>query len=231
MRPWNRAITINRGPMDAVRAPKKIIVNNRGMISADFIFSLTLCVWLCIVFFGLSFTLAMSEVAQYISFSTARAFSAGHLDTDKQNTMGFDKFKELVNRPVLKELFANSNGSSWFTLDQPIIKNGFNGENFNSDYPGVEVPQWRVPLIGVKTVFKPNLLNLKIPFLGSTTENQDQGFSAKVTSFLIREPSAKECLDQMKVRNDEILKLSSRYNILGGKVSPTSYVALEDNGC
>lgn len=206
----------------------KFIKNSRGMISADFIFSLTLCAGLCLVLFALTFTLSMSEVAQYIAFSTARAHAAAHTTPDKQMQMGLDKFNELLSKPVLKDLFAGADGNSWFVLGpKPIIRNGLDGSNFSNEYP---VSTNEVPLTGVRIQFKPKLLNMKIAFLGSTSENPDEGFSAYVTSFIFREPTQDECWTQVKARNTAILSLSSSYSTIGASTT-NKYIPMEDNGC
>ncbi|HWU42236.1 MAG TPA: hypothetical protein VN132_02320 [Bdellovibrio sp.] len=203
----------------------KFINNSRGMMAADFIFSLTLCVGLCIVLFALTFTLSMSEVGQYIAFSTARAHAAAHVDPDQQMAQGMAKYKELLKNPVLKEVFANPNGG-WFTLGQPTIKNGLNGSEF-TEY---KVDLKEIPLTGVRLTFQPKLLNMKIAFLGSTAEDSEAGYQANLTAFIFREPSQAECMDQVKARNSAILNLSTRYQTLGLATS-AKYIPLEDNGC
>jgi hypothetical protein len=205
----------------------KPVLNSRGMISAEFIFALVLCVGLCIVLFSLNFTLSMAEVAQYIAFSSARAHAAGHVDQDKQEQLAKDKFNELLNNPVLKPLFNNADGG-WFKLaDLEVTGGGVPGQSFNSDYPNQDD---RVPQVGVRFNFFPKLLNLKIGFLGSTSED-GEGFSAKITGFLIREPTQKECWElQVKGRYETILNLDPRYKILGDS-GKAKYVPMEDNGC
>ena len=207
----------------------KFLRNTSGMISADFIFSLTLCAGLCIVFFSLTFTLSISEVAQYIAFSIARAHAAGHVDPDKQKQMGMDKYIEILNYPAFKNFISSGAGSSWFVLEKPIIKSGKDGADFSSEYP-INVPLYSPPFSGVKILFKPTVLNKKIPFLGSTSENPDEGFSAYLTSFIFREPSQEECFSQVKERNTSILGLSNRYSELGS-ATVDKYIPLEDNGC
>ncbi|WII73908.1 hypothetical protein QJS83_08470 [Bdellovibrio sp. 22V] len=207
----------------------KPVQNSRGMLSAEFIFALVLSAGLCIVLFALNFTLSMAEVAQYIAFSTSRAHAAGHLDTDRQKQMGEDKFKALVNNAVLKPLFNNPDGG-WFTLtDLDIRQGGLNGNTFENDY---KVVADRVPQVGVRFNYNPKLLSVKIAFLGSTSDDPNgEGFTAKVTGLLIREPTFKECWDlQIKQRYSAILNLDPRYKVLGGS-GANKYVPMEDNGC
>lgn len=214
--------------MHTFESPRKIITNSQGLISVDFIFSLVLCVGLCIVLFSLTFTLSMAEVAQYIAFSTSRAYASGHIDEDKQKELAQNKFANLMANGVLKPLFSQTPGSSWFQLSNLEIKGaGTSGQNFNGDYPYSED---RLPQVGVRLTFTPNILNLKVAFLGSTSLDGEP-FGAKITSFLIREPTSKECFDlQIKKRYDAILNLDSRYGNLANK-GKNQYVPLEDNGC
>ncbi|QDK36200.1 hypothetical protein [Bdellovibrio sp. NC01] len=210
------------------------------MISADFIFSLTLCAGLCIVLFSLTFTLSMAEVGQYIAFSASRAHAAAHVDPAMQAKMGTDKFNELLSKPVLQDLFAKKGGGSWFLLGAETdgsapkidIKGGYNGEDFSNIYsiPKAAVEAATVPITGVRVAFVPRILNLKIAFLGTTASDSDSGFKSYLTAFMIREPSQQECLVQMKARNEAILNLSSRYKTLGSSGN-SKYVPLEDNGC
>lgn len=205
----------------------KTIQNSRGMITGEFLFAIVIAAGLSIVFFALNFTLSMAEVAQYIAFSSSRAHAAGHVDQTKQEQMAKDKYLALLNNPVLKPLFNNPD-SGWFQLSSQVDVRGGGpaGRSFNDEYKNEE---GRVPQVGVRFDFKPKLLSLKVAFLGSTSED-DAGFNAKITGFLIREPSQKECWDlQVKRRYENIIRLDSRYQELGGDLS--GYVPLEDNGC
>ncbi len=216
--------------MKTLRGSYKPLKNSRGMISTEFIFALVLCAGLCIILFSLNFTLTMAEVAQYIAFSSARAHAAGHVDQDKQEQLAKDKYKELVNNPILKPLFNSSAGGGWFKLsdDIDVRGGGPNGRNFDEDYPATAD---RAPQVGVRFDFQPKILNLKIAFLGSTSED-GEGFSAKITGFLIREPTQKECWElQVKPRYTNILNLESgRFKLLGSG-GENKYVPMEDNGC
>lgn len=206
---------------------KNTIRNERGMISAEFIFALVISAGVCIVFFALNFTLSMAEVAQYIAFSSARAHAAGHVDQDKQIQLAKDKYLALINNPVLQPLFNNPDGG-WFRLSPQIDVRGGGDTNasFDNEYKASE---GRVPQVGVRFDFSPRLLGLRVAFLGSTTED-DAGYSAKITGFLIREPTQKECWDkQITKRYTAILDLDPRFRELAKE--ERAYVPTEDNGC
>lgn len=204
--------------------------NSRGMLTAEFIFSLVLCAGICIVLFSLNFTLSMAEVAQYIVYSSARAHAAGHIDQDKQEQMAKEKYAELIANPVLKPLFSTA-GTNWFVLSEtPDVRGGGPSQkSFDDIYPAHSSDQ-RVPQVGVRINFQPKLLNVKIAFLGSTAED-DQGYSAHVAALLIREPTQKECWDlQVRQRYSAILNLDSRFKQLGAS-GQNKYIPTEDNGC
>lgn len=216
--------------MKQIQVLVKPLNNSYGMISGEFIFSLTMCVGFCIVLFSLNFTLSMVEVAQYIAFASARAHAAAHLDPNKQEQLAKDKFKELTNNNVLKPLFNNPDSNFFSVTDFEVRGGGQSGRNFENDY--VSGDSTRIPQIGVRFTFIPRLLNIKMAFLGSTTDDDNpNGFSSKITGFLIREPTQSECWNlQIKERYSNILKLDPRYQILGGS-NTSKYIPTEDNGC
>ena len=116
------------------RRPRNSIANNRGLVSADFIFSLVIAMGLSMVLFVVTFTFSVSEVAQYILFSASRAHAAGHLDQPNQEKMGKDKFDELLADKVFVPLFKES---GWFVLNNLDIRGGGpNAKNFNEEYAG-----------------------------------------------------------------------------------------------
>ncbi|KYG69070.1 hypothetical protein AZI87_07565 [Bdellovibrio bacteriovorus] len=214
--------------MKAFKRILKPVQNESGLISAEFIFALVLCAGMCIILFALNFTLSMAEIAQYIAFSAARAHAASHVDPTKQQQLAKDKYNELVNNPTLKPLFNSSNDGAWFKLGALDVRSGLDGSDFSGDYKYTED---RVPQVGVRFDFQTRILNMKIAFLGSTAEDPERGFSAKVTGLLIREPTQKECWEQqIKPRYTNILNLDSRYKVLGG-IGENQYTPMEDNGC
>lgn len=217
-----------------------ILQNSKGFLAADFLFSLVIATGLCIILFSLSYTLFVAEISQYIAFSTARAHSAAHVDVYKQQEMAKNKFNELINKPSIVSIYKNG----WFKLSQPDIRSGeSNSSNpIFTDYPETEADgAKRVPQVGVRLSLSIKLLELKIPLLGNTYEEEDQ-FKANVTGLLFREPSMKECQEQLKynVRYKAILDLDQRFRKLGQATAAEKdfsgselgvYIPMEDNGC
>ncbi|WP_413559312.1 hypothetical protein [Bdellovibrio sp. HCB209] len=213
--------------MRNLNSPHMIINNSHGMLTVDFIFSLILCAGLCTVLFAVTFTLSMAEIGQYITFSASRAYVAGHIDPDKQMEMGRNKFANLMANSTLAPLFSTKD-SAWFKLSNLELKGGGqSGDDFSSDYTYAED---RVPQTGARLTFSARVLNLRLPFLGSTTEDNEPP-SAKLTALLIREPTQQECWDlQVKKRYDAIINLDSRFAVLADRYR-NKYVPMEDNGC
>lgn len=203
--------------------------SNEGFITGEFIFALTLSAGFCLLLFALTFTLGMIEVSQYVAFSMARSHMAAHIDPQQQELQAMKKYKQLVNGKTLKPLFSED-GVNWFSLTNPEIRGGSGGgrqSTFDADYAADST---RLSHTGVRLTFQSRVLNFRIPFIGKTALDEDEGFSTKITAFLFREPTMKECTSQVSERYNLILKLDRRFNELAGK-SPEKYIPMEDNGC
>lgn len=202
--------------------------NSKGFLSADFLFSIVIASCLCAVFFSLSFTLSMVEIGQYIAFSVSRAHSAGHKTQDDQEKAAKDKFNSLQKNKVLAPLFSNG----WFEIGNLDIRGGgAAGKDFSDRYPKPSDGTRGVPQTGIRLNFEAKLLDLKIPLLGPT-DPEGNGFSAFLTGLMIREPTSKECRDQIKdQRYRALLQLDKRFDAIAGSGSQKDYVPMEDNGC
>ncbi|MFZ4403610.1 MAG: hypothetical protein ACOYOK_05855 [Pseudobdellovibrionaceae bacterium] len=200
-----------------------------GFVTAEFIFSFTIAASLCIVLFAVTYTLAVVEVAQYLTFSTARSFIGSHIDQDKQEEVARKKYKELLGNKVIASIFS---GSGWFKLSgSPDIRGaGDSGKTFD-DYATSD--ENRMINTGVRVDFGAELLgSLKLPFIGNTQNPSGDGYTTKITTLLIREPTFKECWDlHVKPRYQKILDLENgRFKELGSK-GASKYIPIGDNGC
>ncbi len=214
--------------MDGVTMSLKL--NNRGFLSADFIFSLILGITVSMMLFAMCFTFSTIEVAQYIAYSVGRAHMAGHENPEKQIEMANHKYDYLTKKTILGLLFRQG---GWFELRRPDIRNGLNNKDFSSDYPYSSEAEGRLPQTGVRLDFVAKVLNFKVAFLGKSSED-DKPFLARVTGLLFREPTSKECREQLKGINryNAILNLDTRFLALDpSRGNNPSYFALEDNGC
>ncbi len=210
------------------RNPLVILDSSKGFLSADFLFSIIIAAGLCVVFFSLTFTLSMVEVGQYIAYSVSRAHAAADKTQDDQESAAKAKFASLQKNKVLRPLFSNG----WFEIGNLEIRGaGVKGKDFSDRYPRQASNTIGVPQVGIRLSFEAKILNIKIPMLGPT-DPEGKGFKAFLTGLMIREPTAKECRDQIKnERYKAILNLDKRFEKIAGAASEQNYVPMEDNGC
>lgn len=207
----------------------KLKKNQSGAMAVDFMFALVLSLGMGSVVFAISYSLMTVEITQYIAFSAARSFSASHLTPDEQVQMARKKYRELTTNVAFKSLYSNG----WFRISRPEaleVKTGIANDNFSKDYlaKGGDENANREVFHGVRIKFEPDLLKIKIPFLGSG-DPDDEGFTTYINGILLRESSVQECHDYMKARVDALWKndqgRAARFRI-GNSAEPQ-----EDNGC
>jgi hypothetical protein len=206
------------------RAP----LNQSGFIIFDFIFALVLTVSIGILLFSISYSMAIVEVTQYISFSTARAHLASNKSPSAQKEHARKKFEMLATgKTAIGSLYT----SGWFGIaksDAVDIRGGTSGDgrSFSSDLgSGSDNPN-RNWYVGVSIPLDLKLMSFNLPFLGRTGED-GKGFKTKLNTMLIRESSEKECQDFMNNRREVLRTLPSAQNYY----EPSGYYPIEDNGC
>ncbi len=221
------------------------ILNQSGFLAADFLFSFVLVIGCGIIIFALTFSLATVEIAQYITWSAARSYSAGNLcappggvtsppcTSGKSSTKAADaKFKNLsLKFPLL----TGADGSSaWFQLTKKNV-----GDNAWAGLTGLTNPgnktnggsgESRHPWTGVNAELEWKLFKgIKIPFLGKIATDGADTFTFPIRAFLLRNPSQQECLNFYSNRFSQGIKNLEGWN--SGVGNDASYVAIEDNGC
>jgi hypothetical protein len=189
--------------------------NQGGFLALDFIFSLTISIGFAVAFFALATTFSTVELAQYIIYSTSRAYAGAHATQEAQKTLAEAKFDELMKVKAFKSLFR----SGWFKLAKPEIS------NFNSLYP-VRTQDDAGVFWGVRSAFEASVLDIKIPFIGNTKTKPTTG-KATISSFLMREPTTQECLGFNRARFDAIKALDGSY----GSAGAGTLAIISDNGC
>ncbi|MFP5518336.1 MAG: hypothetical protein ACLGGX_00405 [Bdellovibrionia bacterium] len=218
----------------------KQIKNERGMVSADFIFSLVIAAGVSAVLFAVTFTLSMVEIAQYMAFSSARAMAGADLGIDNQVAAAQKKYEGLLASKTLQPLFS-AGGDTWFIVSKEleVRPGGPSGTDFREEYGQQDKAHdpRRSIYTGVRFDFKPKLMSLRIAMLGSTSlEGDGSEFATKINAIMLREPSFRECFDlQVKQRYDAIGRMPAtgsgqRYGSYVGR-GKSSYVPMEDNGC
>lgn len=189
-----------------------------GMVTTDFLFAIVVAFGLLLSIFAICFGLTVTEVTQYIAFSTSRAYNAGDKTIAIQRQNAEKKYTALINHAVLKPLYNNG----WFSLPPA---NAITIGDLQADYPGDK----NSPFVGVRLELKAPIFNISVPFLGKAFDNDDD-LKLNVTSFITREPNFDECRTQIETRHSLILQLDSRWSSLNGN-SGNQYVPMEDNGC
>lgn len=200
--------------------------NQRGVITLDFIFSFMLVMGLVIIFFGITLTLSVIQVVQYISFSTARTYYAGNFDNDHQLSLAAQKYEALKNDPRVSTLFS----SGWFQIDAHLTNK--QAGNFNGQYNPKDDDRSNT-FEGVQLNFEAKILEYRIPIFGATYTQED-GFVTKIGSYLMREPNVDECENFNRQRFSRLLSIDdSNARIYASGVHPTkdSYKIMSDNGC
>ncbi len=204
------------------------MMNERGILTVDFLFSMVLILGLSGLLFVLTFTLSVASVTQYVTFATARNFGVAHVDQETQTTRGNLKYQELINHPVLRPLYNNG----WYTVDaQPGI-----GDH-TQIIPGFQAAVQGVNKFwGAGTTFTAKVLAFQIPFFGSTVpddaDDSGDNFRTYLGSYLGREPTTEECLQFTAARWTAIRNLP----VSGGASYSTGtgaggYAPMTDNGC
>lgn len=211
--------------------------NSRGVITIDFLFAFTFIFSLVYLLFVVSFSFFMTEVTQYITFSSARAYYAGHLSNSDQVKMAKTKFLQLTQakQSPVSGLFKQM---KWYILSEPLIgKFGNDGYNYPNVAGQVLLENYDVTTTphqntfwGVRVEFIPKVLDFSLPLIGSTNEKAKgtgEIFKTNIQSFLGREVSMKECLQFNANRLNLLQQKHSRYN----RLPKVKLAKVADNGC
>lgn len=202
----------------------KKYLNQNGFLAADFIFSFVLIISCGIIIFALTFSLAAIEVAQYITWSAARSYSAGNFTAGDSNKDGLTKFNKLLRAFPL--LTGSGGSGTWFKLDTPVP-----GDNIHRAIIDVSPQNYargstenRHPWTGFTAQFELKLFgSIQIPFIGKITED-GSAFRFPITTFMYRNPSKAECESFFNRRCSEGISRA-----IGGGCG--GYRPPEDNGC
>lgn len=183
-------------------------------MTMDFIFALSIALGFSIVFFAISLTLSMVEVSQYITFAAARAYNGANVSEQAQRELGTAKYNELKSSPVMRAIL----GSGWFSLGEAEFG------NFIEDYP--ESNPDNDVFVGARIPFQAKILDLQIPFLGRTVENESVTGRATLNAYLMREVTTTECQEFNRARFNQLKSLDTHYQGISG-----TEALITDNGC
>lgn len=208
--------------MSKIIQTKKKKKSEAGFVAAEFLFTFVLVISCGIVVFALTFSLMTIEVAQYITWSAARSYSAGNVTKEASEAAARAKFQNL------SAAFPLLTRDSWFGLAMTRVGPGTAGLLQNLDPTNRMGDEPRHPWAGVSARIELKLFkSLQIPFLGPITENESI-FTFPLHAFIYRNPSQRECLDFMNNRFDVIRSLPDFSQL---QLDSSRYFAHEDNGC
>jgi len=208
-------------------ADKSKSKGQKGILTLDFIFSMTAVYSIAMVFVLLALTLMMSTVVQYISFSMARAHMSGDISFDEQNLATTIQRDKLLATDL--GAFIKTTDEGWFKVEYTEGEYAFT--NVDSEWSGSGGTS-RQRAYGVKIKYTSNILkNFRLPMIGSPSDGANDDFaSANIFSFLYREPTTEECLN---FNNSRWQVLRTRFQDIGSMPNLLfdNSGAQADNGC
>lgn len=181
--------------------------SDSGTISLDFLLSFVVVMGFSYILLAIALTLSFVEVVQYISFSSARAYFVSHFTQERQSSSSDQKLNKLLANKEWAHFFDKG---GWFEIDTTVPLER------HREADGSDVNRKNI-FLGRRVRMKINLLNINIPFVGSSTED---ALTTPISSLLGRESSMQECVEFMKGRNEV---LGSEYGIRP--------IWIADNGC
>lgn len=209
-----------------------MLKSQAGMITLDFLFAFVLVMGFAGLLFALTLTLTVVEITQYVTFASARNYSASHINVIYQEQQARLKYKELTEATVFAPLYSNG----WFEIDKPEAVLVGDASAMFPEYKQAS-PEEPNLFYGVGTKFIARMLEFNIPFFGSTTDEGDgqgSGFKTFIASYLSREVTTNECLNFFNARRWEKIRAlpvsnASPYSVL--TPGNEGYVVVSDNGC
>jgi len=206
-----------------VAGQKKL--KQKGILTLDFIFSMTAVYAISMLFILLAITLVMSTVVQYISFSMARSHISGDLTVEAQQDAVQEKMTQLLGD---YDKWIKVTDEGWFKVETTGRAGAFSADSNWGGSSGAS----RQRSYGVAIRYTSNILkNIKLPLLGSPGDGATDDFgSANIFSFMYRHPTTEECLNFNSARWQS---LAPRFNGLGGMPNLDTSVNGDqaDNGC
>lgn len=191
-----------------------ILRSERGMITIDFSLALFVAIGFGAVLFAIAVTFSLVEVTQYLAFSTARSYVAGHVSPEAQKDLGKLKFTELISGPVFKGLYA----LDMMRLQEPEFgdfSSEFSGNPNHDSFTGVRLPA------------KANLLQMRIPILGNLASDDKTG-SVNISAYMLREVSNEECVNNfVQKRYSKLKQIDPAYSAAPANIE----IFISDNGC
>ena len=201
---------------------KKQKKNNRGIITIPFLLVLVIVLFFTLSFLMLAMTLSHVTVTQYMAYSSARKLSLAGLNKNTQLDTAIDHYQILRERFFKPTAYTGQTGD-WFYIQEGLVDTE-QQYSIQGDYPE-STAQKR--FYGVNTRFQALALNLKIPFI-IENDNAQINEPVRISSFLGREPSQKECKDFHEKKAQKIQALCNNTDC-PNITEPV--ISKGDNGC
>lgn len=203
---------------------RRLRMNQKGVLTFDFIFAIFLGMAFTIVFFAITMTLSVVEVTQYLSYSVARSAYAARSSRNEQIAAGKAKYGQLMGIKVFRYLYSQG----WFQIGS-LPEFGDPLDGFNAEYQPETQPEMpsAKTFIGARLSLNAKILHLGNGSIGQTAPNAQVG-QMHIQTFLSREVNTDECMSFNRARIGRILSLSSDYQVPGGNVAGAT---ISDNGC
>ncbi|MCY4321206.1 MAG: hypothetical protein OXC37_02205 [Bdellovibrionaceae bacterium] len=208
---------------------KKQIKKNEGIITIPFLLVLVIILFFTLSFFMLAMTLAHVTVTQYITYSSARKLSLAGETKQIQLEEAILHYKNLRDNFFESSAHKGEQGD-WFFI-QSELEDFEQQYSIQGDYPRDTFGRKR--FYGVNTSFQTLALNLKIPFLLDSDDDQINE-PVRISSFLGREVSKTECKEFHKARVEKIKDIAELENQCNNQLCPDLKAPIElegDNGC
>ena len=188
--------------------------NSSGFIIADFLFAFVLVISISIFIFGLTFSLATVEIAQYIVWTTARNYASGAERETASQVNARTKFGYIT--AAFPSLTGNGSTDPWFELSDTNLAIGDLSTTSDPLFSGLinsddKVNRYRQPWTGASAkIYLKLFAGFKIPFLGNVAAAKED-FEFPIRAFIIRNPSQDECRNFFYTQryNEGILKLEN----------------------
>ena len=199
---------------------------NKGSLTVQFLLGFVLILSFVALFLMMTLTLSVSEIVQYITYSSSRQLFLGHSDKSAQIEKAKKKYDKLT-----KEDFQFKFDDNFLIKITPVDDwgpNTFRGLN-NSQAGFAVQPNEPNLFYGVWTDFNPKLLS--VDTLWGSTDIPDPELKTTIGSYLGREPTKDECEKFNQERWNKIQGWINNAGVLRPRTSSNSDGADSDNGC
>lgn len=161
----------------------KHFLSCRGSLTVQFLLGFVLILIFVMLFSVMTFTLAVSEVTQYITYAASRALFLSSIDKDAQQAAANEKYDFLRRNPPFDKFFQ----ADVIRIAEELSPGTGLGLNRNFPVLGGDPNLF----YGVWTQFVPKVL--EVDTLWGSTEEEENFFETAVGSYLGRESTISEC--------------------------------------